>query len=75
MNDFKLPKMSWDYPIEERILKYVQDMARNMEDVSRRHHSKSIREGAENYAKAYRTVERKVLNEMELQERLNKLNE
>lgn len=41
-----------------------------MEDVSTRHHNKSIREGAKNYAKAYAAVEKYIIREMELRKKI-----
>ena len=81
--DIKLskPKMSWERPIEEELLRFVRDMASRMEEVANKPNNglfgtnfmdtdKGIREGANNYAMAYRTVERQILNEIRIRERV-----
>ena len=73
------PKMSWEKPIEEELLSFVRGMASQMERVENKPNNglfgtslfdtdKSIREGASNYVKAYRTVENYILREIKLRE-------
>ena len=59
------PAFSWQKPIEEVILAYVKRMAREMEWVAREG-QEEVREGASNYAKAYRGVQTFIENEIKL---------
>jgi len=52
------PAFSWQKPIEEVILAYVKRMAREGQE--------EVREGASNYAKAYRGVQTFIENEIKL---------
>jgi hypothetical protein len=53
-------KFSWERPREQRILEFVQSLANQMENVEI-NGQKEVREGAGNYAKAYRTIESFIL--------------
>lgn len=62
---------SWEQPIEIEILEYTRVMARAMEGVAVRHHSKKIREHSILMAKAYRTVEKHIMDEIELRRKID----
>lgn len=63
---------SWDKPIEQEILEFTRNMRRQMERVASMHDSKSIREGAGNYAKAYATIEGHIIKEIEFRKKIKK---
>jgi len=69
---------SWEKPIEQEILNFTRHMAEQMEQVAIAQKetgwfaNNELSEGANNMAKAYRTVERHILKEIEI--RLKVLN-
>ena len=74
----KLPVFSWEKPIEEEILTYVQHMAKSMEQVAQRTKetgwlaNNRLQEDAQKMANAYRTVENHVEHEIKLRKSIKK---
>ena len=76
--NFEKPVMSWEKPIEQEILRYVRDMANQMESASAHHRetgwfaNNSLSDQLKAEATAFRMVEKYILREIELRLTINK---
>lgn len=69
---FVMPIMSWDKPIEEEILGFVQQMRRSMEMQANQNIWGRTRKDAALYANAYKTVETHIIKEIEFRKEVKK---
>lgn len=73
---FVMPKMSWERPIEQEILKFVRNMRTSMERIIIATHEEGwfsnnrLSEDAQKMADAYRIVENHILREIKIRKRL-----
>jgi hypothetical protein len=67
---FEPPKMSWDEPIEEEILKFVRSMKQQWQTQVRGNIWRSVNKAAENYVNAYETVEKHILREIDFRKKI-----
>jgi len=60
---------SWDKPIEQELLEWVTSMEEQMRNVAL-NGQKEVREGADNYAKAYKCVREHIEREIEMRKQI-----
>jgi hypothetical protein len=68
--NIKLPKMSWDVPIEQEILAFVRYMKQRW--AAHRSIWPSVNREAQIYVSAYQTVENHIVREMAFREKMSK---
>lgn len=69
--EIMLPKMSWDAPIHEELLKYVRTMKRNWQ--THRSIWPSVNRDSKIYASAYETIEKHIVREIEFRKEIGQL--
>ncbi len=58
-------QFSWEKPIEDNILEFVQSMGKQMSIIASKG-QEEVKAGAEHYANAYRIIEEYILNQKKI---------